>query len=205
MFTLAVIGILIFSSVIYAARRGPMVSLSDIWTLDTIDDIRIPPEDREKIAPAKSRLYRNNDELCMEIDTRALPEGAHTVWWVVFDDPDNCENGSGFLGARCGGGRPGDPRTVIWFAGGIVGPNGEGHFNNCITIGAVNAECRPGGDCVVNNPKAEIHAIIGRYHGLAQYEHPEALGEQISMFNGYCEEAFGDAGCPDLQIAIHAK
>lgn len=175
-------------------------------TFETIDNVRIPTEDRQRIRGARSELVRSADEICMEIKTKDLPEGASTIWWILFDDPDNCTAGSGFGGGNCGAA---DPRSIFWAAGNVVGPNGEGHFNTCIGVGEVPnpAQCifdSDAGECEWDNPNAEIHIILGRYHGMAVYTDPTVLGGQISTFQGYCAEAFPDTGgCPDLQLAIH--
>ncbi len=202
--TVAIVGLLLVVPSVYA--DDDKRSKSRIWTFETVDNVRIPMEDREVVENAKAKLDRSNDELCMEINTKELPAGAHTVWWVLFNDPDNCIHGSGFGGARCGAD---DPRSVFWFAGNTVGPNGEGHFSNCVEVGgppSQNIQCvfdSDAGECAWDNPNAEIHAIIGRYHGMAQYDDPTTYGEQISTLNGYCAEAFPDTGgCPDLQLAI---
>jgi len=178
-------------------------SVSKVWTFsDSNDGSPIPEEDRVKIEDAKSKIVRTDDSVCITTKTRDLPPGAYTNWWVMFNDPANCVNGTGFGKSRCGSG---DPAAVMWATGGIVGPDGVGYFNACINEGEVPGQLlRPPG---LTNANAEIHVII-KWHGDSAFGDAQRLGEQLTSVSGACDQFaatnyLGMANCPDPQIVIH--
>ena len=92
--------------------------------------------------------------------------------------------------------------------------DGRGHFSATVKEGEVPAW--PGGSLfgeLTDAKNAEIHLIV-RSHDYAVWDDPEALGQQLSMFAGYCNNVGGfeegmpgwnAAGnhCEDKQFAIH--
>ena len=72
-------------------------------------------------------LKRTEDGVSIKVNTKDLPPGEYTNWWVIFNNPEYCETpyscSEGDLGNA-------DVGTAIFFAtGGSVGPNGKGKFN----------------------------------------------------------------------------
>jgi hypothetical protein len=89
----------------------------------------------EVVPGGKSELFRSDDEICMNIHTKALREGAYTIWWFAFNSPEHCTSPVAVGGARCGSGDVGNTAvnaSVLWATGGIVGPDGVGYFNACL-------------------------------------------------------------------------
>jgi hypothetical protein len=185
-------------------------SLSKVWTV----------ANTEPVPGAWSRLVRSDDEVCMSINTRntrALPEGAYTVWWFVFNSPEHCTSPVPVGGARCG---PDDalPNTpvnfsAVWATGGIVGPQGVGYFSACLkenTLPPPPQSQDVDGAGLADAEGAEIHLAV-RYHCAAAYSMPALLGEQITRFGGGCTAAtggetfgmLGDCSCTNLQFAVY--
>jgi hypothetical protein len=192
-----VVGLFMAVPPVYADRKKH--STSKIWTL----------AENKVVHGARSSLVRHNDEICMNIDTRRLPEGVNTIWLSVFNNPEHCTAPAPVGGARCGGdddfANPAVNAAFLWATGGIVGPDGVGYFSTCL---AENQD--PGGPGLTDAQGAEIHLFV-RSHCEAQYGNLALLGAQLTMFGGGCipppEEEEGEfAGpcpCATLQFAIH--
>ena len=171
----------------------------------------IPEDERVKIRGAKSTIRRSEERVCMTTTTRDLPQSAYTNWWVLFNDPSSCQNGTGFAKSQCG--LPdvfmglGDPQA-IWATGGIVGPGGKGLFDACIEVGAPPPGVTLFGGTLTNE-NAEIHSII-KWHGLGRFDDSFILGEQQTQVDGdpSCTQDTGlgfllEGNCPDPQLAVH--
>lgn len=190
---------------VYAEPRKH--STSKLWTL----------ADTEAVPGARSRLLRSDDNICMNINTRTLPEGAYTVWWFVFNSPEHCTSPAPVGGARCG---PGDHLlntpvnfSAVWATGGIVGPHGVGYFSACLEeneLPDLPQKQDVDGAGLADARGAEIHLNV-RFHCAGEYGTPALLGEQITRFGGGCTAdtggvnfgTLGDCPCTDLQFAIH--
>jgi hypothetical protein len=162
-------------------------SISKLWTF----------ADNESVPGARSRLGRSDDKICMNINARTLPEGAYTVWWFVFNNPEHCTSPAPVGGARCGSGDQLVSTPVnfsaVWATGGIVGPNGVGYFSACLDEGELPAPPQRqdvDGAGLADAQGAEIHLAV-RYHCVAEYSTPALLGEQITRFGGGCTEETG--------------
>jgi hypothetical protein len=182
-------------------------STSQLWTV----------ADTEVVPGSESALFRSDDEICMNINTRMLPEGAYTVWWFVFNSPEHCTSPVPVGGARCG---PDDalPNTpvnfsAVWATGGIVGPDGVGYFSACLeenTLPAPPQSQDVDGAGLADAQGAEIHLVV-RLHCAAEYGTPALLGEQITRFGGGCTAEtgggtfgiLGDCSCTNFQFAVH--
>jgi hypothetical protein len=181
-------------------------STSKLWTI----------ADNKAVPGAKSRLFRSDDEICMNISTKALPEGAYTIWWIVFNNPEQCTSPAPVGGARCGSGDQllNTPvnYSAVWATGGLVGPDGVGYFNACLKENTLPAPPQlpdVDGAGLMDAQGAEIHLAV-RYHCEAESGTPALLGDQITRFGGGCtpETNFGlgmvgDCPCANLQFAIH--
>jgi hypothetical protein len=186
---------------VYAESRKH--STSKLWTF----------ADTEAVPGARSRLFRSDDKICMDINT-TLPEGAYTNWWFIFNSPENCEFPAAVGGAKCGFGDLANAaeNSAWWATGGIVGPDMVGHFSACLGENMDPPGQDFGGPGLTDAQGAEIHLIV-RYHCEAKYGDSETLGEQITMWGGGCIAGettgggeFGKLGtcpCTDLQFAIH--
>lgn len=163
---------------------------------------------------SKATLKRGNDYIQFNIHTTGLPPGAYTVWYVIFNNPGEC-NGPGDLGGACA-----EPdlflssTAVVWATGKVVKANGVGNFSDRIYVGEQRSETiLLGGDLTapLANPKGcEVHLII-KYHGAAS-DDPDILYAQLSTLLGNCGPGDGsnsfDAGpafgiqCFDPQLSI---
>ncbi len=67
-----------------------------------------------------------------------LPEGAYTVWYVIFNEPDDCNNPNP-AGGSCAGAGIDDfllpTAATAWATGGIVKANGVGNFQDRLYVG----------------------------------------------------------------------
>jgi hypothetical protein len=178
----------------------------------------------EVVPGGKSELFRSDDEICMNIHTKALREGAYTIWWFAFNSPEHCTSPVAVGRARCGSGDVGNTAvnaSVLWATGGIVGPDGVGYFNACLDENKLppppqSQDIDGLGPGLADARGAEIHLWV-RSHCAAEWTPtppsvtPVLLGEQITRYGGGCTMetgggAFGmlgDCDCTDLQFAIH--
>ncbi len=162
---------------------------------------------------SKATLKRGSDYLQFNIHTTGLPEGAYTVWWIIFNAPDEC------VGPGAGGGVCGEVDLfgaytgVVWATGKVVKANGIGNFSDRIYIGENRSETVILGENLTSplmDPEnAEVHCVV-KYHGLASAD-PDVLYDQLNTLLGNCGENDGansyDAGpfgiqCFDPQVAI---
>jgi hypothetical protein len=202
-----VVSLLVDGSPVYAEQGKH--STSKLWTI----------ADNEVVPGARSRLFRSDKKICMNISTKALPEGAYTIWWIIFNNPQHCEFPAPVGGARCG---PQDQLlntpvnySAVWAISGIVGPDGNGYFNACLeekTLPAPPQDKDVDGNGLMDTQGAEIHLAV-RYHCEAESGTPALLGEQITRFGGGCTKGppdtnfglgtDGDCPCANLQFAVH--
>jgi hypothetical protein len=113
----------------------------------------------------------------MTVFTFVQPNTVHTVWWVVFNKPENCHNplfdSSGQI-SLCSVPDTNDPNTepsVLWATGALVDGTGLFSVNGQLGIGpqgipgeVVNTAAG-GGRGLTNVHGAEVHLAI-RNHGL---------------------------------------
>ena len=152
-------------------------------------------------------LRRTADGVSIKVNTKDLPPGEYTNWWVIFDNPGAC----GADGCDDGGfGNMAVDAAVFLAAGGSVGQNGKGKFNadlakGVLPIGDGQEKVVFGGP--LDNPlSAEIHYVI-RYHG--PFESEDLL--QTSTLGGGCTPGStapnsgppGEFECYDPQAAIN--
>ncbi len=156
-------------------------------------------------------LKRGSNYIQFNIHTTGLPEGAYTVWWVIFNEPGDC-NEPNPAGGVCGGGGPADlflsKTAIIWATGKVVKANGIGNFRDRIYVGERREpgtqEALIGSDLefALENPQsAEVHLIV-KYHGLAS-DDPDVLYEQTHTLLGSCgpdEGANSFDGGPEFGI-----
>jgi hypothetical protein len=195
----------------YAEQRKH--NTSQLWTF----------ADTEVVPGGKSELFRSDDKICMNIRTKALREGAYTIWWFAFNSPEHCTSPLTVGGARCSSADVPNAAvnaSVLWATGGIVGPDGVGYFNACLDENTLPAppldeDIGGPGPGLADAHRAEIHLWV-RHHCAAEWtpkladDTPALVGEQITRFGGGCTpetgEGLGTPGeceCSNLQIAIH--
>lgn len=156
------------------------------------------------VAGAEASITTNNGGANFTLHTSELTPGdAVTVWWIIFNNPEYCDHGTGVPnGALCGGldlsVRGGDPlieSSVLYAAGHVIGGSGSGNYGGHLSVGDNSgANFGPG---LLNPQGAEIHMVV-RTHGPAI---PGQIPEQIHTFNGACDVN----ACADLQFAVFVQ
>jgi hypothetical protein len=150
-----------------------------------------------------SNLVRTDDGVSVQLNTTGLHEGAYTLWWIVFNNPQGCVAACGDNDADF------DPNQTgfgFGFADGdLVGPTGEATFAAQLSEG----DPLLGGDggALENSLATEIHFIV-RYHGPTD---PNRILEQIHTgefaagfdcdLNPDCDRVGGATG--DVQAAVN--
>ncbi len=151
-------------------------------------------------------LKREKNGVRVEIETSSLEPGdAHTVWWLIFNNPDECD-GSNFSLGNCDNDGDFDflsavNGSVLNATGGVADEFGDATFNAFLPLGlirlnrtATGRERHRVGPGLQNPKGAEIHVVI-RTHGPASGT-PAELIEQMSTLDGGCNP------CKSVQRAI---
>jgi len=190
-----------FPVLTYAAM--PQKSTSDVQMLS----------DASIVSPDGSHLTRFDNGVFVRLNTTGLtPKEVDTLWWVVFNNPENCSHGTG--GFRCGegdlppfGGDPSVQASVMYADGRIIGSSGNAHYASYLRTGdTAGALFGPG---LLNPMTADVHLVV-RSHGQLI---PTLVGEQLHTFGGGCNNpdippGTGTPGhntCIDLQFAVHEQ
>lgn len=197
-----------------AAIKNANQQVSDVyWFVE-------PPEEPFEVEGAKATLLRTRNNVRMTIKTSDLdPHGTYTVWWVIFNNPEECANGCGMpdlFNDDVGG-------SVLYAAGHVIDGNGKGNFAGSLRKGDLRG-CQPPWDAfdltfvngagemdlcregLVDPEGAEIHLVV-RTHGERV---PGMVNDQINTFAGGCtaDSSFGagleEGGndCADQQFAV---
>ncbi len=196
-FVLAAVGVLSWSTPSDAAsknRRGSLdgghveVNSGDVYLFGTTTVIE----------GASSQLVRTNAGVSVTLQTHSLEPGAvHTLWWVIFNDPGSCTQGS--VG-NCGLGDLLEDRgmpSLLWAAGNISGGDGIGAFGAHLRVGRPLGEVVRGEEQGLLDPwSAEVHVVV-RNHGRPI---PRLLYQQLNSFTGGCA---ANGGCTNEQFAVH--
>jgi hypothetical protein len=142
----------------------------------------------------ESQLVRTNSGISMNLRTTGLDPGhAYTIWWVVFNNPDDCQDGQGMI--QCGMADLTDPDvhlTLATAAGHIIGNSGRGNFGGALKAGDDSNLTGEGtvldSKALMNPRGAEVHLVV-RDHGPLV---PEWLPDQIQTFGGGCDQSHAD-------------
>lgn len=155
----------------------------------SISDVRALPGGAV-VSGAWSKLVRTDAGVAMTLHTSQLEAGtATTVWWVIFNHPENCIGGCGEDDLENTAAQP----SVLHAAGHVVGGDGVDNFGARLSVGdTAEAVFGPG---LLNLFGAEIHLVV-RSHGKAI---PSLIDEQIHSFNGGCPPNT----CVNVQGSMH--
>ncbi len=162
--------------------------------------------DGSTVAGAWSTLDRNASGISMTLHTSGLPAGdAATVWWVVFNEPQNCTHGG--AGLRCGpgdlppfGGDGSAETSVLYAAGHVIGGNGTANYGGHLAIGDTSGAAF--GNGLTNPLGADVHLVV-RDHGPVIRN---LASEMIHTFGGGCSNMppfTGPNVCDDVQFSAH--
>ncbi len=170
----------------------------------------------------ESRLVRTDSKISLNLRTTGLEAGhTYTVWWVIFNNPEDCEAGDGIM-VECGEEDLANENVVSTLAaaaGNVVGNSGRGNFGGSISVGDTRNLAGVGtvlDTQPLSNPRgAEVHLVV-RDHGPLN---PAFMPDQIQTFGGGCDHSDdgfppplvgegvdgGDDGfaCFDPQFSVH--
>jgi hypothetical protein len=154
-----------------------------------------------------SMLWRTDTGIDWTFNTSGLePMKAHTVWIVVFNNPEFCSD-------PCNDddlppyNEDADARvetSVLWGGGLLVGEDGVANFSGHLDNGTAPSQVG-WGPGMISARKAEIHLVV-RHHGPLVVG---GVGGQIATATGGdCPEPSPSPisqseVCPDLQFAVH--
>jgi hypothetical protein len=204
----SVIAALVIATSIFAQQgddSAPVVTTTSVHHFDLADPAAVEG--------AFARLVRYDNGVTTTISTSELVPGeVYTLWWVIFNDPENC------LGGACDaddifiiedGGIPRDAdgnramnmeglaasNVSIQHAAG--GYSVDGSLNTSASLGLGDVPGIIAGPGLLDPYKAEIHLVV-RTHGPKVDEY---FADQLSTFDGGCDPM--DAlPCDDLQFAV---
>ena len=175
---------LVLAVVSVASANQPIPS--DVYLFDPF------PNPGAQVAGAQAKLTTNESGATVQFQTSGLtPGNAYTVWWIIFNDPDECAE-PGCSDADFGNA---DAKPELTYATGhVIGGSGKGNFGAHLRAG----EETPGGwfgNGFTNPTGAEIHVAI-HDHGP---KIPGLVNEMISTFRGGCANDYSGMP-PNAQI-----
>ena len=171
-----------------------------------------------------STLNRHGNSISMRLKTSQIPPGmAVTVWWVVFNNPEECQvqGNEALPGVACNGAdlfNPAVQGDVLYAAGRVTGKGNHINYGGQLreadasdsVMGYFNALL--GTDIpsvgLLDTEGAEVHLVV-RTHQEKLATH---MPDMIRTFNGGCTYPAGaptDYGkpgpntCSDIQFAVH--
>ena len=146
------------------------------------------------VANGAMLMTRGKNGVKVSISTTGLLySGTYTVWWVIWNDPSQCNGACGDEDADFG-----VPGNAVVYAGGFLA-DAQGSANVNVHLKA--GDLPDGYDAVIpgkldkgNGFGAEIHVVL-RTHSAPI---PGRVAEQISTFFGACEVTH----CEDVQFSV---
>lgn len=176
-----------------------------------------------EVAGAFSMLDRGGEGITTKVRTRARPGHAHTLWYVIFNAPQNCsdaicgdddvfldpnDHSAGFNAPQIVATRA----SVVWGnAGAVANPGGRLKLDGGLGVGEVpeglnqvvigrgedGALVPLGVATGLENARNAVIIIVVQDHGAA-HDDPDLLGMQLTSFEGACNPE-----CQDAQFAVH--
>lgn len=199
-----------------AAMAGPASSAPAGRSTSPV--FTIPTPQAPPAVVGSSTLVRTDNGVSVHVETSALePAHAVTLWIVVANDPDDCEQGFPGL-SQCG---PGDHLagrgqiSVHHGAGRIVAEDGTASYGAHLRVGDTARalfEEEPG---LLDPRGAEVIAVL-KTHGP---KIPGLVSDQLRTFAGGCADQStppgltprpgmlgtpGDNDCAEIQFSVHS-
>lgn len=161
----------------------------------------------------ESNLYRNGNGLTINFKTTGLMPGhAYTLWWVVWNKPENCETPGACVESDFANALNVEVQ-LLYATGSVAGNNGKGNFSAHLKENDDSGSIHelfglPNLGGLQDAQKAEIHAVL-RSHGP---KIPGQVSDQINSYEGGCVVNFPafteipveEGECGDIIVAIHA-
>lgn len=165
-------------------QRSPLFLLSDF-----------------SIVGGQARLDRTPEGVAFRVTTRRLPTGTYTVWWVIYNNPENCA-----VPNRCSPDDVGNPAVLasIQRADGFIVERSRERVT--LQAGLAKSEETPFlpipgfANATLLRPKNAEIAVILRYHGPVELDN---LWAQISMYDDLSEQCA--VACVDLVAAVFPR
>jgi hypothetical protein len=113
------------------------------------------------------------------------PNTAYSVWWAVYNSPENCTDGAGHCGMPDMA-NPSAELGIFYATGFVTGSEGNANLTADLKHGDLPLGYEmlaPGSLHKRNGKKAEVQLVI-RTHGEVI---PGRVAEQIGTYNGACE------------------
>jgi hypothetical protein len=207
--------VLVASSQVASAAPKDTVEVLDGAALDD------PSREPKPVPGAFSMLDRSDRGIATKLPTRARSGHAHTLWYVIFNSPENCsdaacgdddifidpsDHSAGFNALQIAATRA----SVAWGSAGAVanpagrlkldGALGAGelpHGPRQVVIGRAEAGALVplGVVTVLEDPHGAVIIAVLQDHGAA-HDQPELLERQLTSFQDAC-----NPGCEDVQTA----
>jgi hypothetical protein len=181
------------------------------------------PEPRAEAGHGRSRCSIAPIEGSTKLPTRARPGHAHTLWYVIFNSPENgsdaaCGDDDIFIDPSNHSAGFNAPRiaatcaSVVWgSAGPVANPAGRLKLDGALGAGElphgprqVVIGCAEDGALAplgvvtgLEDPHGAVIIAVLQDHGAA-HDEPELLERQRTSFQGAC-----NPGCEDVQAARH--
>jgi len=169
--------------------------------------------DMSEVEDSFARLTRYENGVTMAISTNDLnPGDVYTVWWVVFNAPENCSDGvcnaddilvveDGIVPRDADGNRlmnmDGIANANISIQHAAGGYSVDGTLNTSASLGEGEVPGIVVGPGLLDAETAEIHLVVRTHGPMVE----GAFADQISTFGGGCEP-FDALPCEDVQFAI---
>lgn len=163
----------------------------------------------------KSLLLRKKGKgVAMALKTHMIPDHAATIWWIIWNSPENCEGspcGSDGDFGNAGTGPGGTALSMMYATGNIVNRNGVGTFHaylkEGVIQGSINDQVGVPDLPLLDAKKAEVHLVV-RSHGPRI---PGMEDVQTSSYEGGCTVNFfpfeaiptNPGECGDIHFAVH--
>jgi hypothetical protein len=161
-----------------------------------------------------STLIRTERGVTVTLRTTGLERGPHTMWWVIWNNPQACgEDGCNDMDF----GNPAIDVDIGYAAGVVAGESGRGSFTARLQEGRPQSGFPTefgitSGSGLIDAQGAEIHLVV-RSHGPRI---PGLVGEMTRTFHAGCDYSvfggliadgsYATAGpntCNDVQFAVH--
>jgi hypothetical protein len=144
-----------------------------------------------------SVLVRTSSGLRFALFTSQLEaHHAFTVWWVVFNHPENCAGAATSTVPRCGMADMANPdvdASALRADGDVVGAFGVGWFSGSLAVDDVSEAIAGTG---LHNPAGADVQFVVRDHGPVSSD-PDVAYQQTHTF-GTC-----NLTCTDVQTSVH--
>jgi hypothetical protein len=171
-----------------------------IWdaNADGVPDTKPGQPGSVELTGASSGLVRYSDHVQGTFRyTGAIEGDVISLWYGVFNAPENCKDAVVSGIARCGVADLMDATTdssIIFAGSAVAGADGVVLFGSTLYVG--DASKAQTGMGLKDALKADIH-LVPRNHGQASTD-PTVLNQQLTTFNGGCAMA-----CPNVAVSPH--